>query len=77
VYEFCLQRQIAVEGISLMMSTEKNPETKMLTEIEIEVRLPKGFPQRYEQAVIRAVDLCAVKKHLLEPPVIHTHITYP
>ena len=34
----------------------------------IEIRLPAGFPETHREAVIRAADLCAVKKHMLEPP---------
>jgi putative redox protein len=34
----------------------------------LEVRLPDGFPQKHRDAVVRAAELCAVKKHILEPP---------
>jgi hypothetical protein len=28
----------------------------------------EGFPERYRAAILRAVDHCAVKRHVLEPP---------
>ena len=30
--------------------------------------LPPGFPEKYAGAIRRAVDQCAVKKHMFEPP---------
>jgi len=43
VYEFCLKRDISVEGIEVAMHVEKNQETKRWTPIDIEIRLPSGF----------------------------------
>ena len=77
VYQFCMQRDIPVENVGLVMRTERNQETLMLDRIGIEVRLPSDFPRKYEGAVLRAVDLCAVKKHLIDPPEIRTYTTYP
>lgn len=68
VLAFCQQRQLPVEGIHLTMSTEKNPASKMIENIRIEIHLPTDFPERYQEAVIRAVDQCAVKAHILSPP---------
>ena len=31
-------------------------------------QLPEGFPEKHREGVIRAADLCAVKKHILQPP---------
>lgn len=77
VYDFCIHRDIPVDDLGLVMHTDRNQETRMLTSIEIEVMLPVDFPKKYETAVLRAVDLCAVKKHLVDPPVIRTYATYP
>jgi ribosomal protein S12 methylthiotransferase accessory factor len=48
----------------------------MIASMNIEIRLPDGFPKKYEKAVVRAADLCAVKKHLVEPPEIRLYATY-
>lgn len=50
------------------MKTIKDPETRRIATIRIDVRLPEGFPDKYIPAVRRAVDQCAVKRHILEPP---------
>ena len=36
--------------------------------LRIVLDLPEGFPEKYRAAIERAVDHCAVKKHILEPP---------
>lgn len=65
---FCQERGIATEGLSLGLTTTPDPEAKRLKAIRIEVRLPEGFPEKYQAAILRAVDQCAVKRHIVEPP---------
>jgi putative redox protein len=65
---FCQERGIDTQGLGLALSTEADPERKRLREIRLELRLPEGFPERYRTAILRAVDHCAVKRHVLEPP---------
>ncbi len=68
VYRFCQQREISTDGIELVLSTKRDPDKGMLGEINIEIKLPDDFPDKYKSAVIRSADLCAVKKHILDPP---------
>jgi ribosomal protein S12 methylthiotransferase accessory factor len=68
VLSFCQERGIPTEDASVVMKTEKNPETKMIGKISIEIILPPEFPEKYSKAVIRAVDTCSVKAHLFKPP---------
>jgi putative redox protein len=67
---FCQERQIPTDGMSVSMAWERNPETKLISDIRIRITLPPGFPEKYRTAVVRAADQCAVKKHLLEAPAI-------
>lgn len=69
VLAFCQKRGIATEKALVVMRTEKNPETKMIEKILIEIRLPKEFPEKYKHAVIRSVHSCAVKAHILKAPI--------
>jgi len=39
-----------------------------VTTIDVQLRLPENFPQKYVDALRRAVDHCAVKRHMLTPP---------
>ena len=68
VLAFCNKRGISTEKAGVVMSTTRNPETKMIENIYIEIQLPPTFPEKYKNAVINAVDNCAVKKHILNPP---------
>ena len=65
---FCQQREIDTEGLRLSMETERNPDTKMIETIRIQLELPNGFPAKYVRAVERSMDQCAVKKHMFQPP---------
>jgi putative redox protein len=79
VMRFCQQRKIPTDGIRLVQRAVRNPESKMITKIGIEIQLPDGFPERYRAAVVKAADQCAVKKHLQHPPEMEvtTVITEP
>jgi len=68
VAAFCQERQIRTAGISLSMRIGRNPETRMVGKIAIQISLPPGFPEKYKRAVIKAADQCTVKNHLANPP---------
>jgi len=77
VSRFCRERGIPVDGIRLEQRRVLDPARRMIERIELEIRLPEGFPERYRAAVVRAANLCSVKKHLEEPPEIHVSTTVP
>ena len=66
--KFLRQRELPTEGFELTLSTVEDPERHMIAEIVIKMVLPADFPERYRAAIVRAVDQCAVKKHLTDPP---------
>ena len=70
VYDFCQAREIPIDGVTVHMKAERDEAKKMLDRITIDIRLPAGFPEKYEKAVVRAANLCSVKKHLMDPPAI-------
>jgi len=65
--EFCETRKLNTEGLSVRLMADRDPEKKLLTPIQIKVTVPGDFPEKYEQAIMRAADLCAVKKHIVNP----------
>jgi ribosomal protein S12 methylthiotransferase accessory factor len=73
VLDFCLERKIPTDDISVMMKTHKDERTKTMTLIELEIKLPPEFPDKYEKAVVRAVDLCWVKKCIQNAPAFETY----
>ena len=74
VLGFCQKRKIPTENIKLVLKMEKNKETHMINKINIEIQVPKDFPNNYKNAVIKSAGLCAVKKHLEKPPRIDTYV---
>ena len=68
VLEFCRERGIPTEDAKLTLHAEKDATSGMLSRITIELDLSVEFPRRYEEAVIRSAELCAVKKHFENPP---------
>ncbi|NTU53847.1 MAG: osmotically inducible protein C [Chlorobiaceae bacterium] len=69
VLSFCQSRQIPTEGIRLVQSHEAKPDGRGIGKITLTIELPPDFPEKYKDAVISAANLCAVKKHIMEPPV--------
>jgi putative redox protein len=65
---FCQQRNLDAEGLALSLTAEKDGDGKRVARIRIEIRLPPAFPAKYRDAILRAVDQCKVKRHILEPP---------
>lgn len=68
VLGFCRQRQLPTEGIRVIQRPYRNPMTGMVEKIDLEIQVPPEFPEKYYDALIRAADQCAVKKHLENPP---------
>jgi putative redox protein len=68
VIDFCEHRGIPLEGVRLVQTMERNAETHMITDVTIRIELPKDFPDKYRNPLVRAVDLCTVKKHIVNPP---------
>jgi len=67
---FCDQRNIPTEGISLIQKMEYNHNTHLVSAISIEICLPSDFPEKYKEAIVNSAELCAVKRHLHNPPKI-------
>jgi putative redox protein len=63
---FCDQRQLSTNEVRMQMETKWDQELKLVTEIRISIHVPAEFPVKYENALVNAVGLCTVKRHLLE-----------
>lgn len=71
VLSFCQSREIPTEGLALnqQMTFEPTEDGKQrLALVSLEITLPHGFPEKYRDAVVRAANLCTVKKVLMDPP---------
>ena len=68
VLSFCQSREIPTDNIRIVQSHFPNESGRGIGKIELSIELPPDFPAKYKEAVISAVNLCAVKKHIQEPP---------
>jgi ribosomal protein S12 methylthiotransferase accessory factor len=73
ILNFCLERKIPADDIGVLMTTHKNDQTKLLDRIELKITLPPEFPEKYEKAVVRAAELCWVKKNIQKAPAFETY----
>ena len=65
---FCQSRKLATEGLGLKMLCDRDAAGKMINHIRFQLDLPEGFPDRYRDGIVRAMELCAVKKHMMDAP---------
>ena len=71
VLSFCKSREIPTEGLALNQQMTFEPTQdgkKRLAQISLQITLPQGFPEKYRDAIVRAANLCTVKKVLMDPP---------
>lgn len=72
VLDFCRTRSIPTAGVTVEMRTTRDPKSRLFKEIAMEIRLPSSFPEKYEKAVVKAANLCSVKKHIEQGLTINT-----
>jgi len=68
VLGFCQEKSIPTEGIKIVQRLHANPVNQMVAGVDLDIIVPEDFPEKYHDALIRAADQCAVKKHLENPP---------
>jgi len=73
VLGFCRQRGLSADGIQIVQRMEADPRTGLISRIELDIQVPPGFPEKYYDALVRAANQCAVKKHLENPPVFEVN----
>jgi uncharacterized OsmC-like protein len=66
--QFCHTRNLSTEGMSLKMTCTFDPDIKQYSKMDILLKLPLNFPETHRDAIIRAMDLCSVKKHMISAP---------
>jgi ribosomal protein S12 methylthiotransferase accessory factor len=71
VMEFCRARRIPIEGIALsqQMDFETDEQGKRrLAAVNLTIKLPADFPEKYRGAIVKAAGLCSVKKAIMTAP---------
>lgn len=70
VLSFCQQRGLPTDGVRIIEHVEMDSETHMVSEVKLTIQVPSDFPKKYKTALVRAAELCAVKRHLEHPPAV-------
>jgi len=73
-WNFCEMRQLPTQGLALRMECADDPQKKMIGEIRFLLTLPEGFPEKYRPGILRAMEQCAVKRHMQETPAFSAEI---
>ena len=66
--KFCRTREIDTTGMSLKMHYAWDKELKRYPKMSVELQLPDNFPDKYRDAIIKAMEQCVVKQHIQQPP---------
>lgn len=61
---FYLKRGVDTQKMKLEFNYQVEPDTKLLTNVEIFLNVDSSFPEKYDKAVLKAIDLCTVKKQI-------------
>ncbi len=72
---FCQERGLSTEGLGLSLTPVRDPNAGRVTKVRVDLRPPREFPEKYRQALIRAVDHCAVKRAMVETPAFEIELT--
>ncbi len=65
---FCQSRELPTEGLGLEMDWEREEQPPHAAKVTYRLTLPEGFPEKYRDSIIRAIDLCTVKHYIHNPP---------
>ena len=65
---FCTSRDLSTEGLALSLDWDRDPANPLNASVRYQLRLPAGFPDKYRSSILKSIDLCAVKKHIQNPP---------
>lgn len=71
---FCQKRELPTEGLGLSMLWERDEKQPLSAKVKFRLTLPGGFPEKYREGIVRAMGLCAVKKHIQSPPEFSTEV---
>jgi ribosomal protein S12 methylthiotransferase accessory factor len=74
---FLKQRGLTTEGTGITTTIERDPARGMVSRVGFELHLPPDFPDKYEAAIVRAVEQCSVKRHLHQPPDFKVTLSRP
>jgi putative redox protein len=71
---FCQQRGLDTNGLAVTLVGERGEDHGQVSTLRVDIRVPDAFPEKYHQAIVRAVEQCTVKRHILHPPTFEVRV---
>jgi putative redox protein len=71
---FFQTRNLSTDGFEMHMDVSWDKEKHKLGKVSINMKLPKDFPEKYIPALKNAVELCSVKRTIMDPPEFETNV---
>ncbi|MFI5345510.1 MAG: OsmC family protein [Elusimicrobiota bacterium] len=68
VLSFCQKRGISTDGLEIVQTMEWDEAKHLVAKVALRIVLPKDFPDKYRDSLVKTAELCTVKRHLHEPP---------
>ncbi len=68
VLSFLEQRGLPTDSASLCIEAERSPDDHLLKTVCMKIQLPSGFPEKYNDAIIRATGKCFIKQQFGHKP---------
>lgn len=69
VYSFCQERNLPTENVRIVQTHHRREDGNGIGKISIDIEVPDDFPEKYRDTLVKVANLCAVKKHIQNPPV--------
>jgi putative redox protein len=74
IWAFVDNRDLSIEGTTIILRTTVDRDVHMITDVDIILNMPRSFPTKYREAIARAAEACAVKKHIVHSPRFRTEV---
>ena len=68
VRTFLEERGLPIEDAGVIVRADRGAESHLLDTVSMEIRVPKEFPEKYNEAIVRAAGQCPVKIQLGHKP---------
>ncbi len=64
---FCAKRGVPFEGVRVLLKTHEGPDGA-LAGVDLDIEVPRDFPDKYLEALVKVADQCSVKKAIATQP---------
>lgn len=71
---FCEAREIETNGLGISVDCEFAEKEMHCKAMHFTITKPAGFPEKYDKALLKAVEQCTVKKNVFNPPEFTTKL---